>query len=213
MYDTKDPTYYDRVRREVLPLLPAAADRLLDIGCGEGATAAYLKKQGLCRWAAGVESFPEAARIAASRLDRLVEGDVEAMDLPFDAGSIDLILCLDVLEHLVDPWATLRKVAALLAPGGTLVASIPNVRSLKVLGPLVFLGRWDYREEGILDRTHLRFFTRASAVRLIESAGLTIRRIEPYHGRYARILNTATLTLFSEFLATQHMIAATRTAA
>ena len=90
-----------------------------------------------------------------------------------------------------------------------LIASIPNVRSLKVLAPLLFLGRWDYQDEGILDQTHLRFFTRSSAIRLFESSGLKISRIRPYHGRCARILNAATLTLFSEFLATQHMVAVT----
>jgi len=198
--------YYASVRRDILPLMPQGAGRLLDIGCGEGATAAFLKQEGYCRWACGLELFPEAAATAMARLDQVIKGDIETMKIPLEPGSLDVILCLDILEHLVDPWRAIGKLRPLLAPGGVVIASIPNIRCLKVLAPLLFLGRFQYRDQGLLDRTHLRFFTRRTAIELIESAGLGIRLASPRLGRYGRIINALTLSVFSEFLAPQYFI-------
>lgn len=204
----KPDGYYNNARREIIPLLPSRSGRLLDIGCGEGVTSAWLKARQYCTWICGVELFPAAAAIARTRLDVVYEGNIEHMELPLEPGSIDLILCLDVLEHLVDPWTVLSRLAPLLSPGGTIIASIPNIRCLKVVAPLLVLGRWDYHDAGILDRTHLRFFTRRSAMRLLQPPGLDITKVRPHFGRYARLLNLISLTLFSDFLATQFLIAA-----
>lgn len=206
----KPAGYYASVRWDILPLMPRGGGRLLDIGCGEGATAAFLKQEGYCSWACGLEVFPDAAATARAKLDQVIEGDIETMDVPLQPGSLDVVLCLDVLEHLVDPWAAVAKLAALLAPGGLLIASIPNIRCLKVLAPLLFLGRFQYCDQGLLDRTHLRFFTRRTAIELIESGGLAIRQAPPRLGQYGRIINILTLSLFSEFLAPQYLIVGAR---
>lgn len=171
--------YYRNCRREILPMLEHRIESVLDVGCGEGATSGYLRENGHCRWAAGIELSPEAAAQARERLDLVITGNLEELELPFDDGSLDLILCLDVLEHLVDPWAVVDRLAKLLRPGGTILASIPNVRHWSILLPLIFRGRWEYRSEGILDATHLRFFTRQSAIALLQRKGLHVDSVAP----------------------------------
>lgn len=170
--------YYGSIRREILPLIPDNISKALDIGCGAGNTLVWLRSLKHCAWTGGVELLPQGAAQARQKLDAVYEGNIEHMDLPIEKGSIDLILCLDVLEHLVDPWKVIQRLQSLLKRGGMLVVSIPNIRNRHVLLPLLLQGKWEYVESGILDRTHLRFFTRQSAVELVSSAGLKIDRIE-----------------------------------
>jgi 2-polyprenyl-3-methyl-5-hydroxy-6-metoxy-1,4-benzoquinol methylase len=175
LYTEKTDDYFGHARTEVVPLLPAGrADRILDVGCGRGDTLAYLHANGRCRWTCGVELFPAAAEVARSRLDDVYAGNIEQLDLPILPASLDVVLCLDVLEHLIDPWTTAKRLAALLKPGGVLIASIPNVRHFRVVLPLLFRGRWKYADFGLMDRTHLRFFTKGSAIELMEEAGLRV---------------------------------------
>jgi SAM-dependent methyltransferase len=175
LYAEKANTYFDRVRAEILPLLPAGrVDRVLEVGCGGGDTLAYLRANDRCRWTCGVELFPAAAEAARGRVDHVYEGNIEQIDLPIAPASLDVVLCLDVLEHLVDPWRTASRLARLLKPGGVLIASIPNVRHFRVVMPLLFRGRWDYAQLGLMDRTHLRFFTKHSATQLVRQAGLRV---------------------------------------
>lgn len=177
-YSLKTEDYFAHARREILPLLPRHASRALEVGCGAGHTLSLLKQQGLCDWACGIEISPTAAEQAGQRLDRVVQGNIEVMELPVEQESIDLLLCLDVLEHLIDPWGTLKRLSTLLSKDGILIASVPNVRHYRVLMPLLMRGRWDYLDSGILDRSHLRFFTRDTAIELIESAGLSVEKVE-----------------------------------
>ena len=171
--------YYDFERREVAPLVPAGAERILEIGCGTGRTLAYLKNAGLCRWAAGVEPAAAPAAEAEARVDCLWRLDIEAELPPIQPDSLDVILCLDVLEHLKDPWTTLGRLVRLIRPGGALIASLPNLRHYKVVLPLLLRGEFRYADGGILDRTHLRFFVETTARELLESAGLAVDRLEP----------------------------------
>jgi SAM-dependent methyltransferase len=166
-------TYYVQARPEVAALVPAACRRVLDVGCGAGHLGRLLKERG--HHVTGLELVPEAAAEARTRLDLVVTADVEA-GLPFDADSFDAVIFADLLEHLVDPWRVLREAAAVLAPGGVVVASVPNVQNLDVLRRLL-RGRWDYRERGILDRGHLRFFTLSTIRDLFAQAGLTITHV------------------------------------
>ncbi len=209
----KSPQYYKYVRTEILPLLPRRFQRLLDVGCGEGATARYLKDQGYCAWAGGIELSASAAATARQRLDLVLEADLNAPLMPDLPTHVDVILCLDVLEHLVDPWSCIDRLSALLVPGGVLVASIPNVRNIRALLPLLLLGRWEYVEAGILDNTHLRFFTRRSAISLLRRGELVVERVKPHYGVYLRHANAATLSIFSDFLAQQYLIRARRQSA
>jgi 2-polyprenyl-3-methyl-5-hydroxy-6-metoxy-1,4-benzoquinol methylase len=170
--------YYRNTRKDILPLLPEKIDRVLDVGCGAGSTLAWLKSMKGCICTIGIEPFPDAAAAARKTTDVVYEGDIEDITVPIECGSLDLVLCLDVLEHLVDPWTVARRLQELLKPGGALIVSLPNVRNKRVVFPLLFRGKWDYRDFGVLDRTHLRFFVRETAIALVESAGLQVDKID-----------------------------------
>ena len=167
----KPADYYRRDRPDLLALVPPHARRILDVGCGEGALGAKLKAA-LRAEVHGIELHAPAAAAARRVLDSVTEGDATHVRLPFPEGAFDCLVFGDVLEHLVDPWTALRSTVKLLRRGGTVVASVPNLRHLGVTLPLLFAGRFEYEDEGILDRTHLRFFTRRSFVELLASAGL-----------------------------------------
>ena len=166
------PGYYTFVRREIQPLLPKRARHVLEVGCGQGSTLAWLKSAGIAARTTGIELDPVAAAAARTHADRLIEGDAESAIDALPVGGFDLVLCLDVLEHLVDPWRAMQRLARVLEPGGRAIVSVPNVRHYSVSLPLVWSGRWQYEEAGILDRTHLRFFSRAGATALLTGAGL-----------------------------------------
>lgn len=167
--------YYKMSRPDLAQKIRAGRNRVLEVGCAEGRLGASLKQAGLAAEVVGIEIVADVARIATARLDRVVCGDIETMDreVPgLEKNSFDYVLCGDVLEHLRDPWESLRWLVSLLKRDGRLVASVPNVRHWSVILPLVFKGQWEYRTHGILDRTHLRFFTRDTAIELMYGSGL-----------------------------------------
>jgi 2-polyprenyl-3-methyl-5-hydroxy-6-metoxy-1,4-benzoquinol methylase len=211
-YATKPALYFDNVRSEIAPLLPTVAERVLDVGCGAGATLQWLKETGRCQWAAGIEMMEGAAALARRRADEVMVGDANLLvESAFAPQSFDVVLCLDVLEHLADPWTFVTKVRRLLKPRGLLIASLPNVRHLRVVLPLLLVGRWRYETSGILDRTHLRFFTRDSALELMSADRLQVvqwrRRLPPWHSK-AGLLNLATLGLARDLITMSYLIAA-----
>lgn len=179
LYAEKNPEYFAKARTEIEPLLPVQPDRLLhvlEVGCAQGHTLEWLKRSGRCAWAAGVEPFAQVTA-PAGVIDRFYKLNIENELPDLDPASLDLILCLDVLEHLIDPWKTVRRLDSLLKPGGSFIISVPNVRYYHVLIDLAFKGRFEYSEDGILDRTHLRFFTRSSAINLAESSGAEVQAV------------------------------------
>lgn len=205
-----EAVYFNRVRQEILPLLPTAPGRYLEIGCGAGATLAHIRERGLATWTGGIEFSPEAARRAEEKgFDLLLQGDVETLALPLEPGSLDVILCLDVLEHLRDPWAMVARLTALLKPGGALVVSLPNIRHYKIVLALLFRGQWRYQDAGILDRTHLRFFVRESAVELLRGSGLAVEAVQP-HGlkrwKLKWILNRLLFGALTDLFAEQFLL-------
>lgn len=124
--------YYGSVRSEIEPLLPAAIDSVLEIGCGAGATMRWLRDRSPVRHAAGVELFPAAAEQAREVFDVVATGPVDSIDLRQFGRAFDLVLALDVLEHLPQPDDTLRRLATVMRPGGLVVASLPNVANYSV---------------------------------------------------------------------------------
>lgn len=208
-YAEKSTDYYGHARKEIVPLLPPGRiQRILDVGCGRGDTLAFLKSAGRCERTYGVELFPEAADVARERLDEVFVGNVEHIDLPITTESLDVVLCLDVLEHLVDPWSTVARLAALLKPGGALIMSIPNVRHFRVVFPLLFKGRWNYADHGLMDRTHLRFFTEATAKEMLERARLDVDvvRKSGMESTSKRALNGATLGALEPLMVFQYLM-------
>jgi 2-polyprenyl-3-methyl-5-hydroxy-6-metoxy-1,4-benzoquinol methylase len=213
LYADKADDYFGHARVEVTPLLPGGrVDRILEVGCGRGDTLAYLRAEGRCHWTCGVELFPEAAETARERLDQVHIGNIEQLDLPITPASLDAVLCLDVLEHLIDPWTTARRLAALLKPGGVLIASIPNVRHFRVVLPLLFRGRWKYADFGLMDRTHLRFFTKESAVELLEQAGLHVDVVRPsgMESAHKRAMVALSFGALEPLLAFQYLVRGVR---
>ena len=155
--------YHSLVRRDALRICPPGqVEKVLEVGCGTGETLAHMKQTGLAKHVTGVEREPSCAESANPILDEYLTMDAEEFYPQEEYGAI---LLLDVLEHLVDPFAMLKRFAASLAPGGYMLVSIPNIRNLGILKDLIFRGEWEYRDFGILDRTHLRFFTHDSFLR------------------------------------------------
>lgn len=214
-YSTKSEQYFAGARTDIASLLPGRVETVLEVGCGTGATLRWLKESGLATSTTGIEVFRPAAQIAQSNVDRLFVGDAETiLDAPDLLNeSFDVVLCLDVLEHLVDPWGFVSRITAKLKTGGTLIVSVPNVRHLSVLLDVVLRGRWDYGPEGILDRTHLRFFTRSSAQAMVATDKLRLVRVHhniPSIRTKAGALNLFTFGLLKDFLSTQFVLASTK---
>jgi len=176
-YSAKAAPYFAGVRPEMLAFIPEDARLILEIGCGAGEFGAAMKAQ-FGAEVTGVELFPDAAESARQRLDRVISGDVEKDVLDLPPGHFDCIVCNDVLEHLVDPWTVLGHLRAFVRENGALVVSIPNVRHHKVVRRLLWPGEWRYEQSGVLDRTHLRFFTEKTACEMVEAAGFRIERVQ-----------------------------------
>ncbi|MBI2422351.1 MAG: glycosyltransferase [Candidatus Hydrogenedentes bacterium] len=183
-HEVKEESYYQNLRPEIFPYVPMRTRRLLDVGCGAGVMARAIKQQRNLEEASGIEYIEEAYNKALRVLDRVWLGSIEDRDPPFEEGHFDCIICADVLEHLVEPEAALRRLARFLAPDGVIAVSIPNVQFHDVLH-LLSEGLWDYMDAGILDATHLRFFTRSALRTMVEAAGLELATIRPLNARPA----------------------------
>ena len=168
--------YYDGFNEHLLGAVPSRAGRILEVGCARGRLGHELKRQDPGRYVAGVELDPDAARAARQRLDEVFVLDVQAGTPPIEPGSLDCILFGDVLEHLVDPEDALRRYRELLAPDGLVLASVPNVQHFSIVRNLL-RGDFMYQPAGLLDATHLRFFTCMSFAKLMLDAGF-LPRIE-----------------------------------
>ena len=192
-YKIKEENYFDSDRAEILQFVPGHADKILDVGCGTGNFAYKLKKMYECE-AWGIEPNDAVARIAAQKLDKVII-NVFSPDLPELKGNeFDAIIFNDVLEHLVNPYEVLGQCKKFLRPGGYIVASIPNILFFPVFfNDIILKQDWVYTNFGTLDKTHLRFFTRKSIIRMFEEQGYKIvklKGINPETPRRYRILNT-----------------------
>jgi len=168
--------YYANMRSEVFDLIPNEPQNVLELGCGQGVFGRHIKEKYGSN-VTGIELFDSAAKLAAEVLDEVYNESLDAFDFA-KLGQYDLIVANDVLEHLVDPWSVVRSLKKHLTEDGVFMTSIPNVQYHKVLTGLL-KGRWEYTEAGILDRTHLRFFTRKSAIELFTENGYTIQSVTP----------------------------------
>lgn len=209
IYKEKDLIYYLSERAEILPLLPEYCEKILDVGCGGGGTVKWLKEIGRCGEATGIELMEEPANIARKYVDNLIVADIENDQLNLQPGYFDCILCLDVLEHLRDPWKILSNLFCFLKPGGVLIVSLPNLRYRTIIFDLLFKARFEYSEMGIMDRTHLRFFTYHSALQLLLSSGLEDIKIN-YHPSEIRgvlgIFNILSFGIFRDIFSWQILL-------
>jgi 2-polyprenyl-3-methyl-5-hydroxy-6-metoxy-1,4-benzoquinol methylase len=160
-----------RVFREISP-----GGRVLDVGCDTGRFGEALKRLKHCE-VHGIERDEQAVLAARERLAVVHDRSIDHPDAFDDLGPYDAVLFFDVLEHLTDPWAVLVRAARTLRPGGCIFAIVPNVAHVSVVRRLL-LGRFEYAEHGIMDRTHLRWFTRSSLELAFREAGLERIKVE-----------------------------------
>lgn len=172
----KSNNYYLGARPEVTDFLPEYYTKVLEIGCGEGNFSNNLTQT--CEYW-GIEPVKETAEIARNNLFKVLNGRYEDVQTELPNNYFDLIICNDVIEHMVDHDQFLEDIKQKLLPGACLVGSIPNVRFIGNLIELLFKRDWQYRDEGILDRTHLRFFTEKSLKRSFTKHKY---KIDMFHG-------------------------------
>lgn len=186
--------YHDIPREDVAPFIPAAARSALDVGCSGGGFGRTLRRVlGAQAHIIGVEAVP--TRAAEARVghgyDEVVEGyfpdALAGRDDMFDAVFFN-----DVLEHVLEPGALLEEVRLRLNPTGVVVAAIPSIQYAPVVRALL-AGRWDYADSGTLDRTHVRFFTRATMMELFERSGYDIALCEGINSATALDWRTRTI--------------------
>ena len=175
-----DPSYHTNPRVEIMSFLDEPPGTLLDIGCGGGATGVLVKQKFPGTRVVGIEINPSAAEHARRHLDHVICAGIDDVDLARElpGETISTVLLLDVLEHLYDPWRALQRIHGWLTPGTRVIASVPNIRNLATLSDLAG-GRFEYEPNGVLDITHVRFFTRSSLRDLFEQTGFDVRRLEP----------------------------------
>jgi 2-polyprenyl-3-methyl-5-hydroxy-6-metoxy-1,4-benzoquinol methylase len=187
----KPKSYFGAERNNLLKYIPEGTRTTLEFGCGFGKFSALIKEKFDAEtWA--VEIDKEAARQAAQKLDRIINADaIEALkEIP--DNYFDCIIFLDVLEHLADPYSLLVSVKKKLTAKGVIVTSIPNVRYYRNLIDLIIKGNWDYHDAGTLDKTHLRFFTYKSILKMFDNLGfevLLIEGINPTRNKKLKLLN------------------------
>ncbi len=200
-----DRQYYQATRPEVAALLPEHYGNVLEIGCGEGGFAMQLRPDGEV-W--GVEPFNPAAIVAGQRLSRVLVGTYDQVRDALPDRFFDIVVCNDVIEHMVDHDAFFVSIQQKMTPGGWLIGSVPNVRNFWNLYNLLVKRDWAYTDTGILDRTHLRWFTEKSLRRSLLSNGF---EIEAFGGINSLFRPGVTFSSFSErakSLAVRAMVAA-----
>ncbi len=174
--------YYEYWRSDMLPFVPETAKRCLEVGCGAGRFGQQLiEKRGAT--VVGIEPVTTAYEIAKTRLSDCYNILFDETNLPDGVknGQFDCIIFNDVLEHLVEPWEALALCKKLLAPGGCVVASIPNILYFHEFFKMFRSQNWEYTDGGIFDRTHLRFFTRKSIQNMFESSGYSLKTLQGIH--------------------------------
>lgn len=175
--DNEKKRYFSNERNEMIPFIPMNCQKVLEIGCSEGAFGHLVKIQCAAEvW--GIEKEKDAALRARDKLDFVFQGDFLEIENQLPRNHFDCVILNDVLEHFIDPWILLSRIKPLLNPGGYIVSSIPNVRYIGNLHELLIKKDWKYKSSGILDVTHYRFYTEKSIIRLFESSGFTIVRIQ-----------------------------------
>ena len=155
-YDNKSNKYFSSVRRDIIKFIPCGKNRVLEVGCGNGATLVKLKNENKADETVGID-IKSSDEILAE-VDCYIRGDIEDIELDYPEKYFNIIICADVLEHLVDPWNTVKKLLKYLKDDGLFVVSIPNIKEISVLWSILIKGDFKYEECGILiNRTFVSF--------------------------------------------------------
>ena len=206
---------YIGLRNDLLELIPYNVKKVLDVGCSIGTLGEQIKQRNRTE-VVGIELNEQMGKIAKKKLDKVIIGDIDKINLSDYLASnyFDCIIFADILEHLKSPWNVLKGATVFLGDDGIIIASIPNVGHIDTIFNLLFKGYWPYRERGIHDKTHLRFFTLKNIREMFQNAGLEIikikrnlRIIERPH-RYNRISKFLAFPPFKDLLTFQYLIVA-----
>lgn len=191
----KTSRYYNSKRFEMLDFVIGNPKRILEVGCGEGVFSEMLKKKFSAEvW--GIELDQKVALTAKNRLDKILCGNAEFLFKDLPHNYFDCIFFNDVLEHLIDPYSVLLKSKSILSRNGVVICSIPNVRYFDNLVKLMIKKQWKYEDEGTLDKTHYRFFTKNSILDMFDELDYEILKIDgirPINGWKFSLLNVLSL--------------------
>lgn len=206
-YDaTKTDAYFAGARLDWLAQLPVGKGlHILEIGCGHGGSGRYAQERNISASYTGVEIAEQAAAVARETLTEVLVGNVETMELPFAKNSFDVLMMSEVLEHLVDPWATLERLIPFLKPNALVFASSPNVAHKDIVKQLL-LDRWDLADSGPMDRTHLRWFTQKTYAEMFERSGIRVEHVGPLDASIAfrhKVFSALTLKKFDHLFCYQ----------
>jgi 2-polyprenyl-3-methyl-5-hydroxy-6-metoxy-1,4-benzoquinol methylase len=215
IYADKTQDYFSSARLDLIPFIPAKQNnKILELGAGGGDTLVKIKQLGLASEVVGVELFDmPGSNQNHETIDQLIIGNIEYMDLNLPENYFDAIICGDVLEHLIDPWAVVKKVVRYLKKDGVMIVSAPNLREYKTLSNIVFKGDFSYTKAGIMDKTHLRFFCKKNLIDLLDLPSLKLVKVASNIDPYAattktKIFNAITFNLFYDFFVTQFYLVA-----
>ena len=194
--------YYSRVRNWPSRFEIIKGTNIIDIGCGSGVLGSFLKKKYGCN-VTGIEVLKEYSNIAKKKLDKVIVGNFETMDLKNHKSKFNYVIFSDSLEHMFDTELILQKAKNLLLDDNSkILIALPNIQNFKVTLPLLFRGNWDYADEGFLDKTHVRFFTLSSFKKVLKKNHFSIINLHyelPIKSKVGMI-NLLTLGLFKNHL-------------
>lgn len=202
-------------RNDIIKYIPDKSNKILDIGCSIGTLGKQIKQKRDVE-VIGVEIDKDMASVAQKCLDKVITADIETLsfDAYFPSMYFDCVILADVIEHLKDPWSLLKNVSCILSSNGLVIASIPNIRHYSTIINLVMKGHWPYRDRGIHDKTHLRFFTWKNIQELFSGSGLRISEVERKYRllerphRYNKYSKFFAFPFIKEFLTFQYIVIA-----
>jgi len=211
--------YFEDVKMDLIAHIPKNLRNILDIGCAAGTLGEQIINIKNPDSYVGIEVVPSVAKVAEKRLTKVYVGQAEYWIPKLEKASFDFVILADSLEHTVDPWAVLSGVNRILRPDGQILISIPNVRNLGVITELLVNGTWNYKDFGIMDQGHLRFFTRSTILRMLDEYGFSVKKIysnprnrwKKFRGRFiSRIISWSIgkPSSFEEFITVQWIIVA-----
>ena len=218
MYDLKEKIYFEGVRKDLLDLIPHENrnGNVLEIGAGGGNTLLYAKENRYANNIYAIELFNiKESNQRSESFSGFILGNIEEMDFPFADVKFDAIILGDVLEHLIDPYTLVNKLKKYLTDDGAIISSIPNIREYRTMKKIFFKGDFKYTDSGILDKTHLRFFTKKNMIELFENNGYVVENIVSNDTRSAltflkkfKFRKLFFKLFMEELLATQYFITA-----
>lgn len=218
MYEKKENKYFDNVRKDLLETIPknSRGGIILEIGAGSGETLLYAKKNNYASKVYGIELVKLVnTKQDSPEIEKFCIGNIETMLFPFEDIKFDIIIMGDVLEHLINPYLMLKKLANYLTKDGMVIASIPNIREWDTMKTIFLKGDFKYVDSGILDKTHLRFFTKKNMIQLFENNGFRVLEIKSKNNttplKYfirLKLFKFMLKIFFPEFLTEQYIITA-----